>query len=86
MNKTDGEIARIVEGIFDLRPYAIEQRLKLRNPIYSETAAYGHMGRKNEIVTKTFKSPDGSEVKKEVELFTWEKLDFVDKVKEAFAL
>ena len=86
VNKTDGEIARIVEGIFDLRPYAIEQRLKLRNPIYSETAAYGHMGRKNEIVTKTFKSPDGSEVKKEVELFTWEKLDFVDKVKEAFAL
>ena len=86
VNKTDGEIARIVEGIFDLRPYAIEQRLKLRNPIYSETAAYGHMGRKNEVVTKTFKSPDGSEVKKEVELFTWEKLDFVDKVKEAFAL
>jgi S-adenosylmethionine synthetase len=86
VNKTDGEIARIVEGIFDLRPYAIEQRLKLRNPIYSETAAYGHMGRKNEIVTKTFKSPDGSEVKKEVELFTWEKLDFVDKVKDAFSL
>jgi S-adenosylmethionine synthetase len=86
VNKTDGEIARIVESIFDLRPYAIEQRLKLRNPIYSETAAYGHMGRKNEVVTKTFKSPDGSEVKKEVELFTWEKLDFVDKVKEAFAL
>ena len=86
VNKTDGEIARIVEGIFDLRPYAIEQRLKLRNPIYSETAAYGHMGRKNEVVTKTFKSPDGSEIKKEVELFTWEKLDFVDKVKEAFAL
>ena len=86
VNKTDGEIARIVESIFDLRPYAIEQRLKLRNPIYSETAAYGHMGRKNEVVTKTFKSPDGSEVKKEVELFTWEKLDFVDKVKEVFAL
>jgi len=86
VNKSDGEIARIVEGIFDLRPYAIEQRLKLRNPIYSETAAYGHMGRKNEVVTKTFKSPDGSEVKKEVELFTWEKLDFVNKVKEAFAL
>jgi S-adenosylmethionine synthetase len=86
VNKTDGEIARIAETIFDLRPYAIEQRLKLRNPIYSETAAYGHMGRKNEVVTKTFKSPDGTEVKKEVELFTWEKLDFVDKVKEAFAL
>ncbi len=86
VNKTDGEIARIVEGIFDLRPYAIEQRLKLRNPIYSETAAYGHMGRKNEIVTKTFKSPDGTIVSKEVELFTWEKLDFVDKVKARFGL
>ena len=54
--------------------------------MYSETAAYGHMGRKNEVVTKTFKSPDGSEIKKEVELFTWEKLDFVDKVRTAFAL
>jgi S-adenosylmethionine synthetase len=86
VDKTDGEIAKIVEGIFDLRPYAIEQRLKLRNPMYSETAAYGHMGRKNEVVTKTFKSPDGSEIKKEVELFTWEKLDFVDKVRTAFAL
>ncbi|MCE2741973.1 MAG: methionine adenosyltransferase [Fluviicola sp.] len=86
VNKTDGEIARIVEGIFDLRPYAIEQRLKLRNPIYSETAAYGHMGRKNEVVTKTFKSPDGTIVSKEVELFTWEKLDFVDKVKAGFGL
>ncbi|MBI1836593.1 MAG: methionine adenosyltransferase [Flavobacteriia bacterium] len=84
VNKTDGEIAKIVEGIFDLRPYAIEQRLKLRNPIYSETAAYGHMGRKNEVVTKTFKSPDGTIVSKEVELFTWEKLDFVDNVKKAF--
>jgi S-adenosylmethionine synthetase len=86
VDKTDGEIARIVEGIFDLRPYAIEQRLKLRNPIYSETAAYGHMGRKNEVVTKTFKSPDGTIVSKEVELFTWEKLDFVDKVKAGFGL
>ena len=86
VDKTDGEIAKIVEGIFDLRPYAIEQRLKLRNPMYSETAAYGHMGRKNEVVTKTFKSPNGTEIKKEVELFTWEKLDFVDKVKVAFSL
>ena len=86
VNKTDGEIAKIVEGIFDLRPYAIEQRLKLRNPIYSETAAYGHMGRKNEIVTKRFVSPSGDVIEKEVELFTWEKLDFVDKVKAAFAL
>ncbi|HLP56674.1 MAG TPA: methionine adenosyltransferase [Fluviicola sp.] len=83
---TDGEIARKVEAIFDLRPFAIEQRLKLRNPIYSETAAYGHMGRKNEVVTKTFKSPDGTVVSREVELFTWEKLDYTDKVKAAFGL
>jgi S-adenosylmethionine synthetase len=86
VNMTDGEIARKVEAIFDMRPYAIEQRLKLRNPIYSETAAYGHMGRKNEVVTKTFKRPDGVVVTKEVELFTWEKLDYVDKVKSAFGL
>jgi S-adenosylmethionine synthetase len=86
VDMTDGEIARKVEAIFDMRPYAIEQRLKLRNPIYSETAAYGHMGRKNEVVTKTFTAPDGSEISKEVELFTWEKLDFVDKVKSAFSL
>jgi S-adenosylmethionine synthetase len=82
---TDGEIARKVEEIFDMRPYFIEQRLKLRNPIYSETAAYGHMGRKNEVVTKTFKSPDGKVVEKE-ELFTWEKLDYVDAVKAKFGL
>jgi S-adenosylmethionine synthetase len=83
---TDGEIAKKIEQIFDMRPYFIEQRLKLRNPIYSETAAYGHMGRKNEIVTKTFKSPDGTFLTREVELFTWEKLDYVDKVKKAFSL
>lgn len=83
---TDGAIARKVEEIFDMRPYFIEQRLKLRNPIYSETAAYGHMGRKNEVVTKTFKSPDGKVVEKEVELFTWEKLDYVDAVKAKFGL
>ncbi len=83
---TDGEIAKKVEGIFDLRPYFIEQRLKLRNPIYSETAAYGHMGRKHEVVEKTFTSPEGRKVTKTVELFTWEKLDYVDKVKEAFGL
>ncbi len=81
----DGEIAAKVSAIFDMRPFAIEERLKLRNPIYSETAAYGHMGRKNEVVTKTFTQPDGNSVTKEVELFTWEKLDFVDKVKAAFA-
>ncbi|MGV3631948.1 MAG: methionine adenosyltransferase [Bacteroidota bacterium] len=86
VNMTDGEIARIAEEIFDLRPYAIEQRLKLRNPIYSETAAYGHMGRKNEIVKKRFISPDGNVIEKEVELFTWEKLDHVHAVKKAFSL
>jgi S-adenosylmethionine synthetase len=83
---SDGDIARKIEKIFDLRPYAIEQRLKLRNPIYAETAAYGHMGRKNEIVTKEFKTPDGKSKKMKVELFTWEKLDFVDKVKKEFKL
>lgn len=86
VNLTDGEIAKIVEGIFDMRPYAIEQRLKLRNPIYSETAAYGHMGRKSEIVTKTFKNPYGDTKTIEVELFTWEKLDYVNQVKKAFNL
>ncbi len=86
VDMSEGEMAKIVSGIFDMRPYFIEQRLKLRNPIYSETAAYGHMGRKNEIVTKRFKSPDGSFIEREVELFTWEKLDFVDKVKAAFNL
>lgn len=86
VNMSDGELARKVEQIFDLRPYAIEQRLKLRTPIYSETAAYGHMGRKNEVVTKTFYSPDGVSKEVEVELFTWEKLDFVDKVKAAFGI
>jgi len=83
---TDGEIAKKVEAIFDMRPYFIEQRLKLRNPIYSETAAYGHMGRKNEVVTKHFVGPNGQQVTKEVELFTWEELDYVDAVKSAFNL
>lgn len=82
----DGEIARKVEEIFDLRPYAIEQRLKLRNPIYSETAAYGHMGRENQVITKVFNQGKKSEKKVEVELFTWEKLDYVEKVKKAFGL
>jgi S-adenosylmethionine synthetase len=86
IKKTDGQIAKIVEALFDMRPYAIEQRLQLRNPIYSETAAYGHMGRKPQIVTKTFKSNDGKVIKKKVELFTWEKLDFVDKVRKAFGI
>jgi len=82
----DGQIAREIEKIFDMRPYAIEERLKLRNPIYSETAAYGHMGRVNEVVKKTFKGADGTEKEMEVELFTWEKLDFIDKIKETFGL
>ncbi|MBS1683579.1 MAG: methionine adenosyltransferase [Bacteroidetes bacterium] len=82
----DGQIAKIVEKVFDMRPYFIEQRLKLRNPIYSETAAYGHMGRKNEVVEKTFTAPDGKKKKVKVELFTWEKLDYVSKVKAAFKL
>ncbi|WP_353135647.1 methionine adenosyltransferase [Pseudopedobacter sp.] len=86
VNLTDGEIAKKVTQIFDLRPYFIEQRLKLRNPIYSETAAYGHMGRKNEVVNKTFYGTNGEEKVVEVELFTWEKLDYVDRIKEAFGL
>ncbi len=86
VNMTDGEISKVVETIFDMRPYFIEQRLKLRNPIYSETAAYGHMGREPKIVEKTFVSPDGKKVTKKVELFTWEKLDYVNKVKKAFSL
>ncbi|MCJ1805620.1 methionine adenosyltransferase [Flavobacterium covae] len=83
---TDVQISEKVNELFDLRPYAIEQRLKLRTPIYSETAAYGHMGRKNEIITKRFTSPTGEIKEVEVELFTWEKLDFVDKIKTAFNL
>ncbi|RBA28477.1 methionine adenosyltransferase [Flavobacterium tibetense] len=86
VNLTDGEISKVVESIFDMRPYFIEQRLKLRNPIYSETAAYGHMGRTPETVTKTFTAPGGLTKTVTVELFTWEKLDFVDKVKAAFKL
>ncbi len=86
VNLTDGEISKKVEAIFDMRPYFIEQRLKLRNPIYSETAAYGHMGRKPETVTKTFKTPNGDNKTVTVELFTWEKLDFVDQVKTTFGI
>jgi S-adenosylmethionine synthetase len=82
----DSHISDKVAQLFDLRPYAIEQNLKLRTPIYSETAAYGHMGRKNEVVTKTFKSPDGEVKTLEVELFTWEKLDRVSDIKTAFGI
>ena len=86
LNMTDGEISKVVETIFDMRPYFIEERLKLRNPIYSETAAYGHMGRTPETKKVTFTSPSGESITKEVETFTWEKLDYVDKVKAAFNL
>ena len=86
VNLTDGEISRKVEEIFYMRPYFIEQRLKLRTPIYSETAAYGHMGRTPEVKTVTFTNPMGETVSEEVETFTWEKLDYVDKVKQVFQL
>jgi S-adenosylmethionine synthetase len=86
INMNDSELAKIIEEIFDMRPYFIEKRLKLRNPIYQETAAYGHMGRKSKFVSKTFKSPSGETKNIEVELFTWEKLDYVEKIKEKFKL
>lgn len=86
VEESDAEIAKKVSEIFDMRPYAIERRLKLRNPIYRETAAYGHMGRKYEIVEKTFKSRYEGDKTMQVELFTWEKLDFVDKIKAAFTI
>ena len=83
---SDGEISKIVESIFDMRPYFIEKRLKLRSPIYSETAAYGHMGRTPEVKTVTFTNPMGETISEKVETFTWEKLDYVDTIKEAFKL
>ncbi|WP_378182296.1 methionine adenosyltransferase [Aquimarina sp. SS2-1] len=83
---TDGEIAEKVAKIFDMRPAAIEERLKLRNPIYKETAAYGHMGKEPKLITKVFESPYSGRVEKQVELFTWEKLDYVDQVKKAFQI
>ncbi|WP_276389688.1 methionine adenosyltransferase [Eudoraea chungangensis] len=83
---TDGQIAEKVAGIFDMRPFAIESRLQLRNPIYLETAAYGHMGRVPRKVTKVFESPYNGKLSKEVELFTWEKLDSLEEVKTAFGL
>jgi S-adenosylmethionine synthetase len=83
---SDGEIAKVVGQLFDLRPKAIEDRLKLRNPIYEETAAYGHMGREPQKVVKHFRSIYEGDKDVEVELFTWEKLDYVDKVKQAFGL
>ena len=86
VNMTDGEIARVIDQLFDLRPKAIEERLKLRNPIYQETAAYGHMGREPQVITKKFFSRYEGDKTVEVELFTWEKLDYVDKIKAAFGL
>ena len=82
----DGQIAQKVDELFDMRPYAIETRLKLRNPIYSETAAYGHMGRETEIVEKHFETGDGKKKSMKVELFTWEKLDYIDKIKKVFKI
>tara|TARA_Y100000389_G_scaffold78461_1_gene75255 strand:- start:433 stop:1689 length:1257 start_codon:yes stop_codon:yes gene_type:complete len=83
---SDAEIAAKALSLFDLRPYAIEQRLKLRNPMYLETASYGHMGRQPVKITKTFQSPYNGKVSKEVELFTWEKLDYVKLIKQEFQL
>ena len=83
---SDGEIARKVSNIFDMRPYAIETRLKLRNPMYTETAAYGHMGRENKIVRKAFIDSKGQTQEFEVELFTWEKLDYVNRIKDVFGI
>ena len=85
-NLTDGEIAAKIGTLFDLRPAAIEKRLKLRSPIYSETAAYGHMGREPKTVTKTFHQPNGESLTLDVELFTWEKLDYVERIKGAFEI
>ncbi len=86
VNKTDGEIAAIITELFDMTPYGIETRLGLRKPIYSETAAYGHMGRTPKTVSKTFESSNGDSKTVEVELFTWEKLDYVDQIKVAFGI
>lgn len=87
VGKTDGEIAKVVEKLFDMRPKAIEDRLKLRNPIYAETAAYGHMGREPQVVEKHFSSRYNLKgITCKVELFTWEKLDYVEKIKKEFGL
>ena len=86
LDLSDEEIAVKSSKLFDLKPYAIEQRLKLRNPIYFETSSYGHMGRKPQKVKKTFKSPYNGEITKEVELFTWEKLDYLKLIKNKFQL
>ena len=86
VNMTDGEIAQQISKLFDLRPKAIEDNLKLRNPMYEETASYGHLGRTPGVVTKTFTTSDGAVITKEVELFTWEKLDRVEDIKTTFGI
>ena len=86
LNISDGEIASLISQIFDMRPHAIEKRFNLRSPIYSETAAYGHMGRNPEKITKKFTSADGNKINIEVELFPWEKLDYIEKVKASFSI
>ena len=86
VDSTDGKIAKIVEELFDMRPYAIETRFKLRTPIYSETAAYGHMGRVCETVEKSFTDGSGKTKKMKVKLFPWEELNYVSKVKKAFKI
>jgi S-adenosylmethionine synthetase len=83
---SDGEIAKKIEEIFDMTPYGIETRLKLRTPMYAETAAYGHMGRKNETVSKTFIGANGESKTFDVELFTWEKLNYIEKIKKSFKI
>ena len=86
VNMSDAEISNRIATLFDMRPYAIEERLKLRNPIYSETASYGHVGRTPRTVTKTFQSLGEAPITREVELFTWEKLDYVDAIRKEFGL
>lgn len=86
VKNSDAEIAEILSGLFDMRPNIIEKRLKLRNPIYEETAAYGHVGRTPEVITKHFSSKYEGEKEMQVELFTWEKLDYVEVIRKAFGL
>jgi S-adenosylmethionine synthetase len=86
VNLTDGQIAAKIGSLFDLTPYGIEQRLKLRTPIFSETATYGHMGRQPQKIIKFFESPYNGKISQEVELFTWEKLDYIEQIKTKFNL
>jgi S-adenosylmethionine synthetase len=86
VDKTDNQISDIIDSMFDLRPYAIEKRFKLRTPIYQETAAYGHMGRKPQTIEKTFSDGNGTIKKVKVKLFPWEELDYVNKLKKKFKI